>query len=279
MNTNRDAVRVSEDLPDQIARYLPSQLQRVDLVEQKEVVLDYYQFLVGYIEDAFPKSKIKIMIQAAGQPKYTKAQNSNWTSVKGLLSMAIDFIEKNQADLLANNNMPADFLARFKKVRADFDALHSSWNTEDSDSYQLTDDKIKASNEAYALFAGVTSDAQKVFRKDPDMAKKFTFAALLAQVRGTTAAGVGGKVVIVGTKTVLPNVTISIERLDKSVTTGANGRFNISPIAAGFYTLTIEAEGYETLTLENYEVRTGTIGRLTIEMQPVEVKETVLELK
>ena len=60
------------------------------------------------------------------------------------------------------------------------------------------------------------------------------------------------------------------------MTTGANGRFNISPIAAGFYTLTIETEGYETLTLENYEVRTGTIGRLTIEMQPVEVKETVL---
>ena len=275
--TNRKLVRTAEDLPDASARYAPTQLQRVDLIEKKEVVLNCYQFLVGYIEDAYPASKIKVMIQAAGQSKYAKARANHWTSIKALLSSAVEFIEKNQVDLMANNNMPADFLARFKQVRTDFDTLHSSWNSDDSDSYNLTDAKMKASNEAYTAFLGVTSDAQKVFRQDPAMAQKFTFVSLLSQVRGTTAAGVSGKVVIVDTKTVIPNATISIESLDKSVKTDANGRFELSPIAANTYTLKIEAEGYEPLIIEKYEVKTGTIGRLKIEMTPIAAETTATE--
>ena len=278
VKTNRADIRTAEDLPDQVSRYAPTQAQRVDLIAKKEEVLDYYQYLVGYIEDAYRADKIKIKTQAAGQAKYTKAYSNNWTSVKALLSAAILFIEENQADLIANDNMPTDFLKRFKGIRAEFDAAYKAWNTEDSDSYNLTDEKTKANNACYSNFLGVTSDVQKVFRKDPVMVQKFTFAALLAQVSGISAAGVGGKVVIEGTKTVIANGTVTIASLDKTVKTGADGRFDISPIAAGFYTLRVEAEGYELFVLENYEVKTGTIGRLKIEMRVIEVKVTASEL-
>ena len=278
VKTNRADLRSAEDLPDQTARYAPTQSQRLDLVDKKEEVLDYFQFLVGYIEDAYPEAKVKIMTQAAGQGKYAKAQNNNWTSVKALLSSALAFIESNKAELSQNKNMPEDFLARFQKVRTDFDALYNTWNTEDSDSTTLTEEKIKANNAAYNAFAGVTSDAQKVYRKDAAMAQKFSFAALLSQVRGTSAAGVAGKVNEKGTKKGLADGTLTIESLGKSVQTDVNGRFDFSPIAAGFYTLKIEVAGYEPFVIEDFEIRTGAMRRLLIELQPVAAASPVLAM-
>ena len=278
VTTHREALRIAEDMPDQQARIAPTQAQRVDLVAKKEEVLTYFQFLVGYIEDAYQKDKVKIMTQSAGQAKYAKAQNNNWTSVKSLLSSAVAFIENNQADLTADDNMPLDFLTRFKQARADFDALYSLWNTDDSDSYQLTEAKINANNAVYNTILGVLSDAQKVFRNDATKAQKFTFSALLSQIRGTTAAGVSGKVVIKGTTDVLTNATISILSLNKSVQTDIEGRFELSPIAAGFYNIKIEAPDFEPFIMENFEIKIGTIRRLNIEMQAVVTLEAVREM-
>ncbi len=280
VKTHREALRTAEDMPDQQARIAPTQAQRVDLLAKKEVVLTYFQFLVGYIEDAYQADKVKIMTQSAGQAKYAKAQNNNWSSVRGLLSSAITFIENNQADLVADDNMPLDFLMRFKQVRADFDAIYSLWNTDDSDTYNLTDAKINANNALYSTFMGVVSDAQKVFRNDVNLAQKFTFTALLGQIRGTSAAGVSGKVVIKGTTEVLANATISILLLNKSVQTDVEGRFELSPIAAGFYNIKIEAQGYEPFVMENFEIKIGTIRRLNIDMEavvaPVAVRDLVM---
>ena len=278
VKTHRDALRSTEDMPDQQARIAPTQAQRVDLVAKKDEVLTFFQFLVGYIEDAYQKDKVKIMTQSAGQAKYAKAQNNNWPSVKALLSSAVTFIENNQADLTADDNMPLDFLTRFKQVRTDFDALYSLWNTDDSDTYSLTDAKVNANNALYLTFMGVVSDAQKVFRHDAALAQKFTFSALMGQIRGTTAAGVSGKVLNANTNDVLTNATISILSLNKSVQTDIEGHFELSPIAAGFYNLKIEAPGYESFVIENFEIKIGTIRRLNIEMQAVAVPVSSLAL-
>ena len=96
--------------------------------------------------------------------------------------------------------------------------------------------------------------------------------AVKAQILGTRAAGVGGKVTIMGTKTALNNVPITIVELNKSVKTNADGRFEISPVASGDYTLRIEAEGYKTIVLEAYEIKIGTIGRLNVEMETVSIR-------
>ena len=86
-------------------------------------------------------------------------------------------------------------------------------------------------------------------------------------MKGTTAAGVGGKVTIMGTKTVLNNASVTLVELNKSVKTNTDGRFELSPVASGEYTLRIEAEGYKTITMEAYEIKIGTIGRLNVEME------------
>ena len=44
----------------------------------------------------------------------------------------------------------------------------------------------------------------------------------------------------------------------------ADGRFDLSPIAAGIYTIQIEAEGFNTFYINDYEIKTGIIGRLNV---------------
>ena len=80
------------------------------------------------------------------------------------------------------------------------------------------------------------------------------------------------------TNDVLTNATISILSLNKSVQTDIEGHFELSPIAAGFYNLKIEAPGYESFVIENFEIKIGTIRRLNIEMQAVVATHTVREM-
>ena len=86
------------------------------------------------------------------------------------------------------------------------------------------------------------------------------------------------KVVIKGTTDVLTNATISILSLNKSVQTDIEGRFELSPIAAGFYNIKIDAPDFEPFIMENFEIKIGTIRRLNIEMQAVVATHTIREM-
>ena len=270
---------IAEDLPDATARYAPTQLLRMSLVNINDQVLDCFDFLLGYIEDAYKGNpdKIKMMKKTAGLNYLASVKAYHWVSTTNLLSSALQFLVDYKTDLMANKNMPDAFVLRFGKVNADFDEAYKAWSMSDKASYNLTEDKIIATNKIWANLTALLTDAQRVFKKDPSKLDQFTIAFISGQVSGTKAAGVSGKVMIVDTKTGIPNATISIESLDKSVKTDANGRFELSPIAANTYTLKIEAEGYETLIIEKYEVKTGTIGRLKIEMTPIAAKTTATE--
>ena len=271
--TFRTDISAASDMPDSIARYAPVKVERLEVVALKEDIIYYFQMLKGYINDAYPDAEInKIMVSAAGQQYVVKAKAANWAAVKSLLSAAVPFIQAHLAELKANNNMPADFLTRFAKLKTDFEAIYKSWNNKDADSSDLTGDKISSNNAIFEKGTAVLADAQIVFKRDALTAKKFTMSSIMGQIRGTRAAGLSGKVGLMGTKTMLENVKISINLLNKSVVTDKDGRFDLSPIAAGFYTIEIEAEGYETIVLENYEIKTGMIGRLKVEMQTVEQK-------
>ncbi len=278
VQANRDLLQQTEDLPDFKARKAPNQSQRLDLLDKKEEVLGYYQYLVGYINDTYSDERLKIMKQAAGQANYAKANNNHWQSVKGLLSSAIKFTEEYQAELTTKGFMPLDFLERFKQVRADFNVLYSIWNSDDSISSTTTESKIDANNTLYTVMMGVISDAQKVFRGNKQMLQKFSFAALLAQTQGTTAAGVKGKISSIGTQAAVVRAKLTIVSLDKSVVTNQEGRYDLSPIAAGIYTILIEAEGFEPFILENSEIKIGAMRRLNVELQPVAVAVAAPEM-
>ena len=230
---------IAEDLPDATARYAPTQLLRMSLVNINDQVLDCFDFLLGYIEDAYKGNpdKIKMMKKTAGLNYLASVKAYHWVSTTNLLSSALQFLVDYKTDLMANKNMPDAFVLRFGKVNADFDEAYKAWSMSDKASYNLTEDKIIATNKIWANLTALLTDAQRVFKKDPSKLDQFTIAFISGQVSGTKAAGVGGKVVIVETKTAIAQVTVFIPELNKSVVTDAEGRFDFSPMAASFYTL------------------------------------------
>ncbi len=60
------------------------------------------------------------------------------------------------------------------------------------------------------------------------------------------------------------NAKISIVSVNKSCVSDAEGRFDLSPVAAGVYNILIEAESFQPFAIEAYEVKTGIIGRLNV---------------
>ena len=262
------AIDTAADLPDQIARYAPVKMNRVALVDAKDDIIQHFLMLQSYIKKAYSnENTAQTMLSASGKQYFNKAKANSWSSVKALLNAAIPFIQNNEAALLANDNMPPDFLARFTKVKTTYETAYQEWNTKDAASYDWTAEKSDASIGLYDTAVTLLEDAQIILRKQPELAKKYTMTAVKAQILGTRAAGVGGKVTIMGTKTALNNASVTIVELNKSAKTTTDGRFDISPIASGDYTLRIEAEGYKTIVLEEYEVKIGTIGRLNVEME------------
>ena len=62
---------------------------------------------------------------------------------------------------------------------------------------------------------------------------------------------------------------------NKSVTTPKDGRFELFPVGAGIYTLTIECAGYETVTVKKFAVKTGVMSRLNVVLSAVVVDNLV----
>ena len=266
--------KAAEDLPNATARYGPTTNLRNALKPFNDEVVDYFVMLKGYIKTAYKgdDEKIKTMMGIAGQKQLRSATTYVWTATQSLLSSVKDFLAKYKTDLITPDNMPQAFYDRFAKISNDFATAYKTWQKSDKDSYELTKQNAEANNRIYDDLRDILEDAQVVYRKNPDKAKQYTVEFLLSQVRGTKAAGAGGKVVIKGTKKTLSNVKVTLKELDKSVTTDADGRFEISPIASGFYTLSFELEGYETLIVEKYEVKVGTVGNFKTEL--VAIAET-----
>lgn len=268
---NIASVNDVDAMDDSKARYARSQNLRLDLVEKKDEVLDVYQLLKGYIEDAYRADKVNTMIQAAGQQYYTKASSCNWASVAALLSSMAPFVTNNLAELTANDNMPTDFSTRIQTLKTDFENLYKNWSDADTAASTETDTKIIANNTIFNNMKTMLSDAQKVFRKDEVMSEKFTLSDLMAQVRGTRPSGLNGKVVNAVNNKNISKAQISILSLDKVTKTDENGQFQLGVVPVGKYTIVIEADGYEKVTMEKYEIKASVVHRLIVKMTEVTV--------
>ncbi len=264
------AINTAELMDDSKARYARAQNLRLDLVDKKDDVLDCFQHLKGYIEDAYRGEKVKTMISAAGQQYYTKVSSCSWVNVTAMLNAMGPFVTNNLSDLTADNNMPADFGTRITTLKSEFDALYKSWSEADVAASNDTDAKITINNTLDSLLKTMLSDAQKVFRKDAVMAEKFSVSDLMTQVRGTRPSGINGKTINSVNKMAIVNAQITIVELGIVLKSDENGLFKLTPMALGKYTVIIEAAGFETVTLTKYEIKLSVMNRLIVKMKGVE---------
>src|SRR5690606_31684887 len=108
------AVQAAKELPPIVQTLAYRKEARINLVNATKQVQANWQLLKLYINKAFAGDIVQAKLEAAGAAFYEKASAGNWSAVRSLINTANTFIANNLGDLMANENMPADFKTKFQ---------------------------------------------------------------------------------------------------------------------------------------------------------------------
>jgi hypothetical protein len=231
--------------------------------------LSNWQKLKRYISKAYPENQQKPKLEEAGSLDYLKASQKNWEKVRSLNQAALNFLNNNQATLQANNNMPPTFIADYITPKETFQTQHQSFLDAEETARQGTQDKITANNLVHKNLMDMLLDGQEIFKTNDAVKRQFIFTELLFLVSGAGTAGVRGTIANSNNGELIVNASVIANPGGKTAITNEDGRYLISPLAAGEFTIEIIADGYETQTIENHIVIKGTISTLNIELTPI----------
>jgi hypothetical protein len=263
-------VEAAANLLTKQARTEASETFHVALRTEAETALAFWQRLKRYIIEAYPADLQTIKLEAAGAPYYTKASQNNWDFLMALLQAGLNFIETHEAELTANENMPAHFLPRFKDLKLNCVSLHQQFLNSSETANIQTQEKITANNDVYTNLMNMFLDGQEIFKKNDAVQKQFIFTDVVYRISGAGTAGIRGNVCHLITGFGIEGVFITIDGSTKTAITDNEGDYEISPLAAGIYSVSFKKEGYETKTIPAHEVKTGTKGKLTIRLNKME---------
>ena len=266
-NVEIDAADV---LPDHAARVAQVRSLKIDIVAQRQAVLQYNVSLESYIRDAFDSEKHDIMYEAAGNNYWDKAKGGDSNSVQALITSMVDFTTKRKVELEANKNMPTTFLADLTAAGAAFNKTNSDLEDAKAAVPNSKGEKNDACNAVFAKFNAISMDAQGLKDADKEWGKQFTFTTFLDQVRNTKNAGISGKVTDETGKIPIENATITIKGFDKVLETDDKGRYESPTLKEGTFSLVFEADGFETETIADAKVKTGVVTRVNVKMKAVE---------
>ncbi len=238
---------------------------RIALVAAAKVVMDNWQLLKGYIEDAYSPENWANQLETAGQSSYLKAGSDNWASVADLVTKGGRFLEKNAAELQANQNMPDEFITTFKTGGVAYTALAKKYAIADSVKSVDNTAKITANNLAYANAMAMCKDGKRLFINP--VRQQFTFSSLKKMVGKGGSAGIRGLAADTA-GTLLQGVEVTVEGSDKRGKTNKLGRYIVKQLSEGEVTVTFSKPGYVSLT-KTFTLKTGTISSFSVELMKI----------
>lgn len=256
-------------IPSEDERSARSAILRIELTDANRVCLNKFQQLKCYIQDAFPDNMHDIEYMAAGQSHFRKATLRSWTSTEALLNIASRYIDQKLNLLSANQNMPVGFPAQFETDRAAFADLHMKFLDSEETATITAEEKIIMNNKIFNSLRQLFRDGQKIFRYEHAIRKQFIFTDLLYLDKGSGTAGLRGTITNAHTGQPVPNATLTIVQTSESDITSEKGKYQVSPMAHGVYSIRVVAEGYEEHVIPEQEVLVGTISTLNIPLSPV----------
>jgi Carboxypeptidase regulatory-like domain len=272
-----DDIDAADVLLDADARYGDVDKLKLSLSATKDKVIEAFSHLTAYIDEVWTGELRKIEYKSAGQNYLSKAKGNNWSAMNGLLSSAGVFITQNTAELLAKGYMPTDFPARFESARLEFETTLRLINAAEDLASKMTEAKVVANNAIYTTMSAMCADAQRLFINQPDLAKQFLVTGIIDDAKARKAAGIGGKVVIKGTKKGIKNAVVSIAGTDKSATTDKDGRYDFGALPPDKYKLSVIADGYQLSPITEVVVKSTVVSRFNVELSPVvETQRTVI---
>ena len=263
-----DEINTTRELPDEQQRNDAFESARIQLTALGRQSCDVWQTLKRYISEAFPPDLQKPKTEAAGQPYYLKASQTNWDSVKALLTSGKTFMDANLAALTANDNMPPTFPAEYAIIKSAFQNKHNEFIQAEEQSRIGAETKVNANNQLHTNLMSMLLDGQEIFRNQEAIRKQFIFAELLYLASGAGTAGFKGTVTPLGSSLGLEGVIVSIKDNGKTATSDADGKYEISQLAAATYTIKFNKEGYLETVITDFTVKVGTVSTLNAVLTP-----------
>ena len=157
----------AEALPGETNRVGRRRAMRVSLVRAKGAAMNKWQKLKGYIERAYTdKAMRKAKLSEAGANIYAKAnRNAQWTMVNKLMIAGALFITDNNAELLLNDNMPANFEVAYVKAQTGFAKEAEAFCDAGSTNEIQSNEKRLANNNVYAkIITNIQRWAAHIYR-------------------------------------------------------------------------------------------------------------------
>ncbi|MBC7447155.1 MAG: carboxypeptidase regulatory-like domain-containing protein [Hymenobacteraceae bacterium] len=229
-------------LPSQQARGAMPESTRVELVQQRDEFLDQWNLLDGYVEDAYRATgNYKAMREAAGLKLYAAAANGDWGAAAELVNQALAFVTTNLDALKTKGGMDDAFVATLTAEGDDVRRVVRRYLKQQEDAESGTDAKTKANEACFAEFQQMSADAQRLFRRQPEIAVRFQAQALLERVRGTRQAGIRGVVTDANGQDVIGATVTVKEKPDVLAVTDEDGRYFIA-LASGTYTVVVNGK-------------------------------------
>jgi hypothetical protein len=233
----------ARQLPSDDARGADAEKTRLELVEQSREFLEVWQLLEGYIETAYGPA-YKPMRVAAGYRHYERAAQHDWAAMTSLLEDSLGFVTARATVLRDEGEMPAAFEGRFRSEADDVQKLLARLGQQQLAAQQGTMARNTALLACYAEFQQVNRDAQRIFMRQPELARLFQTEYLLGIVSGTRQAGVRGTLTLADGAPA-PEVRVEVPGRQEPAATvsDADGRYALA-VPAGEYTLVFSGTGY-----------------------------------
>lgn len=256
---------------------------RSDLNLQGKAALGHWRSLKLYIETAFAGEKLEAFMIEAGQPRYRLAQRKQWEEALKLLQAGQAFIEKHSEALLANQNMPAAFPAQYAAALQAYHKVHDAYMAEGIATRERTGTYVQILNKLYEDLLRMFAAGREVFKDNKPVLEQFRLRTGLDMISGTGWAGIKGKVYDEqGKQRLIPGLLIRLPETDDELLQEADGSFVLNHLAAGTYTLEVEAEGYQAWS-QTVIVKLDTYSSVEVRLQsaaaPIDPIDEITVLK
>jgi hypothetical protein len=259
-------VAAARGLPDVQQRGAPAESYLVTLKQQGTVVRDDFGKLKRYIDSAFAPAFRKPEYEAAGQLLFDEGME--WDSIKELCTNMNEYITAKLAVLTANQNMPAAFQATVTADTGDFETTYGLFKTAEQTT-AAANAKIAANNEIHKELMDMFKDGQSIYKRQPDIAKEFTFSVLLQMI---TPGSQGLRVKVMDGVNDVPVEGAEVEWKPEgeqpvSFVTLETGVAEKIQLGAKKGKVTVRKPGFGVV-VQDAEVSAGTVHRITITLQP-----------
>ena len=257
-------IDAAELLPDAQARYANSEVLRTELVAAADACLARWQTLKRYISTSFAEAAIKPRLEEAGALRYEKAANYNWEQLRMMNVNATTFIDAHTPALVLGNNMPLSFPTAYDTDINVYNIKMQAFIDSEEAAYNATEAKIAANNAVHAKLMNMFKDGQEIFKNEEGKRREFTFDTVLALISNPGQAGVRGTVRDAATQLPIAGVSVSILGSSQSATTAIDGRYEIKPLAAGYYDISFVVPTFNDIVINQHHVLTGTVSTLDV---------------